>query len=477
MANRHVPTQTADYGDYAALIEHMTNNHRSGKVELMALDTGDLVEGTGLSDATQIHGQMLFPIASKQLYTATTDGNHDIEYNDEVTTMKNNYINNLQQRFLSSNTKLSDGKPLGNSYYVYTTEFGRRVLLLGYIFNFLQHSNNTRVIDMDVSVQEAYFKEAMTQPNIDIIITLNHIDPQGQIDLLNIQYNAIRKYHPNIPLVLLTGHAHKQYFSMFNTNAFTIESGKYFEVIGHITFDVCNSNITNVQHEWIPTNLDTFYQITGTTSKNFDTPLSLSMKQQIQTAYKQLDLGHVFGCAPATYIPELPDTNSSSAYYLLINKIMPYYFLKNETCTQYFITNTATIRSTIYQGTVTRDDIFSISPFKDRYMYFEKVSGSVLQQVVNYLADQLNQDKIKLHHRYHAFASANANWYFSPIPIGNDQCYDVIAASYDSDVIQPILNQISGQQYQQFLYHGAGGVKSSTDLLVNYISTQWPCQH
>jgi hypothetical protein len=53
------------------------------------------------------------------------------------------------------------------------------VLVLGYIFDFTQNANNTLIVNMTQSLQQPYFQQAMSTPNVDMIVTLNHIDPQG----------------------------------------------------------------------------------------------------------------------------------------------------------------------------------------------------------------------------------------------------------------------------------------------------------
>jgi 2',3'-cyclic-nucleotide 2'-phosphodiesterase (5'-nucleotidase family) len=55
----------------------MRSNARAAGEEFFLFDTGDLVEGTGLSDATPVHGQYIFPIAQQVGYDGITIGNND----------------------------------------------------------------------------------------------------------------------------------------------------------------------------------------------------------------------------------------------------------------------------------------------------------------------------------------------------------------------------------------------------------------
>jgi 2',3'-cyclic-nucleotide 2'-phosphodiesterase (5'-nucleotidase family) len=53
---------------------------------------GDLVEGTGLSDAAPVHGQYIFPIAQQISYDGITIGNHDIGLPETVSLMRSTFI-------------------------------------------------------------------------------------------------------------------------------------------------------------------------------------------------------------------------------------------------------------------------------------------------------------------------------------------------------------------------------------------------
>jgi hypothetical protein len=49
------------------------------------------------------------------------------------------------------------------------------------------------------------FKKAMALNNVDMVVTMNHIDPQSQNETLALQYEAVRKAFPDAPYIILTG--------------------------------------------------------------------------------------------------------------------------------------------------------------------------------------------------------------------------------------------------------------------------------
>lgn len=99
----------------------MRQQAAANKTELLLLDSGDLIEGTGYSDATPIHGENdrfvlnlaqsrsvhvfpiffgltmfagedIFPVISKIDYDALTIGNHDIGHPETVDLMMKTFI-------------------------------------------------------------------------------------------------------------------------------------------------------------------------------------------------------------------------------------------------------------------------------------------------------------------------------------------------------------------------------------------------
>src|SRR5688500_2857267 len=72
--------------------------------EFFLFDTGDIIEGTGLSDVTKVHGQEIFPIAQNVAYDGLTMGNHDIGRADTVTLMQQGFIPAMGGRYITSNS-------------------------------------------------------------------------------------------------------------------------------------------------------------------------------------------------------------------------------------------------------------------------------------------------------------------------------------------------------------------------------------
>eukprot|EP00005_Dracoamoeba_jomungandri_P005639 CAMPEP_0174261992 /NCGR_PEP_ID=MMETSP0439-20130205/12709_1 /TAXON_ID=0 /ORGANISM="Stereomyxa ramosa, Strain Chinc5" /LENGTH=495 /DNA_ID=CAMNT_0015346619 /DNA_START=63 /DNA_END=1547 /DNA_ORIENTATION=+ len=450
----HEPQLNADLGDFASLIEHMIDLKRQQGEEFFLFDSGDLIEGTGLSDATEIHGYYIFEAVKRvQFYNALTIGNHDIGKNNVVQDMEKNFVPFWNHTYLTANSKIaSTGDYIGDPYCVIETDMGTKLLVLGYLFDFTQNAPMTKVTPVSISLTEEYFKQAMSIPDIDIIVVVAHIDPQTPPELQQI-YNATRAYHPDTPLIMFSGHRHVKYYEQYDANALTMESGKYFEVIGQLQFTLSKGNMVNISHEFISTELDNFYDLAQKNASNFLTPSGKELKEFINATYKKLGLGEILGCSNITYSPYSYFSDPDSLYHLYVQYIVPLEAYNKDfapkNSTPFFIVNAATLRYDLYQGKVVSNDIYTIIPFGDVFYYF-LMSGNVLLKLVSTVDSsdyQSKRDRVPYFKTdEQAKLGSGADFYYSDQRIDPNQNYILVLAEYDTIEIGEVLNEIDPSQ-------------------------------
>jgi 2',3'-cyclic-nucleotide 2'-phosphodiesterase (5'-nucleotidase family) len=467
----HNATLDADFGDFSSLLVHMQANAASNDEEFFLFDTGDLIEGTGLSDATDVHGQYIFDIIQNvATYNALTIGNHDIGHPEVIDLIEKGFVQFWKGGYLTANSELLNNNYIGAPFTVFTTPKGTTVLVLGYLFNFTHEANNTIVVPVSVSLEQDYFKKAMQVPNVDLIVVCAHIAPQSPPELNQI-YKAIRASHPSTPLAILSGHSHLEYFNQLDPNAFTIESGKYFEVIGLIQFDL-ESNIQNLKTSWVDTTVDNFVKLSGTTKDKFPTPTGTNIKKLIEKYQNILGLDIVYGCSPITYWPDGDFSEPTSLYQLLVEEIIPKVVFNTsvDTNTPFFITNSESLRYALYEGKVNRNDIYTISPFNDTYVYFKGIKGSDLTTIMSQMENSgVKGDRCLPRLRAVTYGEP---WYFSSFNVNNSAVYDIVLALYDADTIFPIVQKVvpnSSHVPYPTKYNGTGALQA-------YIEQYFKCK-
>lgn len=163
----------------------------------------------------------------------------------------------LAGKYLTANSYKKGPKEqfLGQPYSIYETRYGQRILLMGWLYNFTLEAINTNVMTVNEALLQPWFIQAMQEPNLDMIICTMHIDPTTPPEMQEI-YTAVRSYYPSLPFILFTGHRHILYFDQLDPTSFTLESGKYFEVIGLVEFDLNNGTFENFEYQWIETSRD-----------------------------------------------------------------------------------------------------------------------------------------------------------------------------------------------------------------------------
>jgi len=244
-----------------------------------------------------------------------------------------------------------------------------------------------------------------------------------------------------------------KYFNWLDKNAFVIESGKYFEVLGQISFDFDEAaGFTNFQQQWVNTSVSNFIKLSGKTESTFETQGGLQTKKMISNYYNKLGLNKTLGCSPGYFSPYA--NNSESLYNVWINQmIQKILFQGKSKMNPIYTCNQFTLRSSVYKGEFKVNDVFSIIPFKDVYFYVS-MTGDILQKVFQ----ELNKMQI---------------FYKTDVQINPSTMYWLVCSKYDSFKVLEVLHKNwSGQKWT---VNDFPSQLSSTDILEKYASQYWPC--
>lgn len=136
-------------------------------VDLLLVDTGDLHDGAGLSDATTPNGNVtnaIFENVDYDLLTIgklsipstspvplTRPGNHELYVTEIAYETFSNFSKVYGDKYLTSNVQISNPSTgaweyIGKKYRYFTTEQGLRIMAFGVLFDFTGNSNVSKVI-------------------------------------------------------------------------------------------------------------------------------------------------------------------------------------------------------------------------------------------------------------------------------------------------------------------------------------------
>lgn len=241
----HIKEQNygADWGDYVSFTKAMKQKAANLGVDLLLVDTGDLHDGNGLSDASTPNGALSNPIFEKIDYDLLTIGNHELYITEIAYETSNQFAKAYGDRYLTSNVKILNPKTghfeyIGAQYRYFTTDMGLRVMAFGVLFDFTGNSNVSQVIKTKDLVKESWFLDAINYPQeIDLFVVIGHNPPRPTVSTstFGLLHSTIRGLRPNVPIQAFGGHTHIRDFVVYDELSTGMESGRYCETLGFLS--------------------------------------------------------------------------------------------------------------------------------------------------------------------------------------------------------------------------------------------------
>lgn len=189
-------------------------------VDLLIVDTGDLHDGAGLSDATSPNGVLSNPIFDNVDYDLLTIGNHELYVSDIAYEHFYNFSRYWGEKYLTSNVQIlnqtsGDFEYIGQKYRYFTTPNGLRIMAFGVLYDFTGNSNVSKVIHATNVTQMDWWRQAVSghpdnceeEVPIDLFVLLGH-NPARQNDsssTFGTYYESIRAAQPDVPIQIFGG--------------------------------------------------------------------------------------------------------------------------------------------------------------------------------------------------------------------------------------------------------------------------------
>ncbi|KAJ4374926.1 hypothetical protein N0V83_002004 [Neocucurbitaria cava] len=399
----HIKEQNygADWGDYVSFTKHMKQKAKKLGVDLLLIDTGDLHDGAGLSDATTPNGNISNAIFENVDYDLLTIGNHELYVTEIAYETFSNFSKVYGNKYLTSNVQIKNPvsqqfEYIGAKYRYFTTEQGLRIMAFGVLFDFTGNSNVSKVIKASDMVQQSWFNEAVnfTKP-VDLFLLIGHnpVRPTVSSSTMGTVFKAIRSVKPDVPIQVFGGHTHIRDFVVYDNKA------------------------TGLESDW---NRPTFsYHAEGSQPyTSFDTSKGVQITKDITTDRYKLNLTSLYGCAPETYCQFCKPFLAEGNIFKLLQTALATVVV-NETrkdTARLIIINTGSVRFDLAKGPFTYDDSFIVSPFDDAFQFIPDVPYEQASKVLGILNAGAFQKKRR--------DLSTADFGFSNILADRDTCID-----------------------------------------------------
>ncbi|TDL19499.1 hypothetical protein BD410DRAFT_792116 [Rickenella mellea] len=414
------PNYSGDFGDFASFVTHMKEIALQKDVDLLLVDTGDLHDGTGLSDGFPpggLDGHDSNQFIKQLPYDVLSIGNHELSDGYAVALdMHTDFAPHWNGRYLSSNVNITVfdkaqnkvSVPVGERFVKFRTRKGRKVTSLGVLFDFTGNAPNTTVQKVEDMVKEAWFADAIKDAP-DFFLLIGHM-PVSRDNWPTV-YNAVRAVHPTTPILIFGGHTHIRDCLQFDGRSMALESGRYMETVGWMSVKLDKhlidspsstapaKNLT-FSRRYLDPNRVTYEFHTGRKMSTFDTPRGRDITQGLNGLAQRFDLSFQFGTAPHDFLlNRAPFPSNDSLLTLFIQEAAPVALAINNTrasIPNIMITNSGSQRFDVLAGPFTKNDQFTASPFSDAFLFIPNVPFSVGNSVLPALNHQGAQEKRRI---------------------------------------------------------------------------------
>ncbi|RKK98998.1 Uncharacterized protein PB2B2.06c [Fusarium oxysporum] len=394
------PQYSADWGDYISFTKHMRKQADEQGSDLLVIDTGDRIEGNGLYDASSPKGLFQYDIYAEADVDILCTGNHELYKAYSADMEHNTTVPNYRGKYLASNLdyidfKTGDRVPQAQRYKKFKTKNqGFEIVAFGFLFDFTGNANNTVVQPVEDTIKEDWFQEAIREKP-DLFVVIGHVGLR--MEEFKVIFTAIRKQNWHIPIAFFGGHAHVRDTVQYDSKAFAIASGRYFETIGWMSIDGISKGSTKeveaaasptFTRRYIDNNLYGLHHHTGLNQSTFPTADGKRVTQMITRARKALQLDYKFGCAPKTlWMTRTKHIDEDSIYYWISNQLLPDIITRKDRKdkARLAIFNTGGIRFDIFKGGFTRDSTYAVSPFTSGFSYIPDVPYKAASKVIDLL--------------------------------------------------------------------------------------------
>jgi hypothetical protein len=370
-------------------------------VDIIVVDTGDRIEGNGLYDASKPKGKYTSDIYKEQDIDILCTGNHELYIADSVQREHDVTVPNYKNSYLASNLDYIEPQtgnqiPQAQRYKKFKTKNqGLTVVAFGFLFNFDRNANNSVVQNVEDTIKEDWFQEAIREKP-DIFVVTGHVGLRmKEFDLI---FNAIRDHNWDTPIAILGGHAHVRDFRKFDDKAYAIASGRYMETIGWMSVDGIKKRskedatsmvaFPTFKRRYIDNNLLGLQYHAGLNETTFPTEHGKNVTKLIAESRKALDLDKVYGCAPQDlWMSRAEYPSNSSVFTWLQKEVVPEIAVRKDrqNVPRLAIANTGMIRFDIFKGAFTTDTTYIVSPFISKWNFIPDVPYKAAKKVINLL--------------------------------------------------------------------------------------------
>lgn len=389
----------ADWGDYISFVRHLRAKAAAEGVDLLVVDSGDKHDGNGLSDASSVNGEVSTPFFVEQDFDLLSIGNHELYLSSSSYQEYETVVSKFGERYLAANVQIlinDTWTDIASRYRKFTTPaLGTRILAFGFLFDFARFNPQTRVRKVEKTIKEQWFHDMLKENvgEVDMIVIVGHIPVQIVPEFPEILaiHGVLREYYPDTVITYFGGHSHIRDFTVLDEKSVALQSGRYCETVGFLGVDTDDATPHKVSfsRRYIDFNLHSFYTHSNKSLEDFHTKLGKQVTKKLEALREQLGITRVYGYVPQDYLViDNSYPGNTSLYTFLEQNVLVRLEgdgKNKKPSSRSVMINSGSIRYDLYKGPFTKDTMYIVSPFQNKWLYLPNVTLSTIQKVVSIL--------------------------------------------------------------------------------------------
>ncbi|KAL0237595.1 hypothetical protein PCE1_000989 [Barthelona sp. PCE] len=473
--HRHNSFAPSGFGAAVSFADHLRTSRHENDKDFLLVDTGDFVQGTGLSDITDPIGKLILEAADMADYDLMTIGNHELGTDSTMEYIRDKWSFPATGKYVTTNAFFTNGRVrhIGSPYREFTLpKSGKKVLALGFLNPVSHMASYLRTDDViETLMNNNEVKSRVQAKDFDLLILLCHIGSSSST-IHNLEMK-IREWWretdaaDNSPMVIFTGHTHRTNFTHFDDrNTVVLESGCYLYSVGYLNIKLTADGTLKTYHTFFSSDqkrFEDFLAHEGVRYQNFTTERGKEINAFVTRWTKYYDLDKVLACSDKRYYRRHYITEEDSLFNLVMNKIFPstvlnvpidYQDLNNYPV--YFM-NTGSLRSDIFPGTVDLDDLFTLDPFNTSIHYIPGLTEEEIRATFDRMNNYRNgvwetlDSIIEKRQGHNTLPNSNIPHFYRSSIVKGKPMYAIVGSDYDTTRALDILrDDYSDRTWNQF---------------------------
>jgi len=369
--------------------------HQMG--DLWLINNGDILHGTGL--AMDGNSTNLLPIIQALPWDAMGMGKQEATYSGVLRDVAEEMV--PRNYYITSNVVWNATNEPYGPRYLKRSGVSSTLLAFGFLYDSVKSSETIRVLSIEETLEQDWFRAALTENHYDAILVMAHMD----IDSPSIQkiYNKIRALtEAQMPIQFVAGRSHKRagsYGIGKDHYVHKMEPGGLMDTIGWVRIPKCETaktfptrgNGKDLQsvfsHEFLNASKTVLKETLGLKdNQELSTPQGSALSSHIAETRENLGLNQIVACPGHDYFRNISIFDGMSLWKLWREHVIRTEIFEKDEDRVMLVSKSMfryDLKGSGKHDAMTLDDVVAIAPYMEKVIYVGDVPDWMIRRMNN----------------------------------------------------------------------------------------------